>query len=205
MPANAVTSKSESRIFHIRDAEVKLDDANFIVEAFDSTLPYLASIGSGEMWGLIPFSEKPGFIEETLKDIEQSERYRTAGSGDAMRMLIAEIELLELSTSKILSTSRTRADDNKQRFLSVGTATIREDWFPSYVTKQAEHLGLEAIQRQEFKDILYLEVMITDCQTGSACKGAGAALIQSIVEYGRKVGKKALYVDGVSDLQGESN
>ncbi|CZR54570.1 uncharacterized protein PAC_04454 [Phialocephala subalpina] len=192
MSGNADVSKYDGPKFHIRYAGVALNDEQFIVEAFDSTLSYLVSIGSGEMWGSTPFSEKDGFLEETLKDVEQSEKYQTTGSGDAVRILIAEIELSELSTSETRGNLRFRIDNNKQRFLSVGTATIRENWLPAYVTSKAEHLGLGGI---ELRDVLYLEVIITDYRTGSTSKGAGMALIQSIVKYGRKAGKRTLYVD----------
>ena len=55
--------------FHIRDAETSLDDGKFIVDAFDSTLPYLTTIGSGEQWGSVPFSERTGFVQETLDSV----------------------------------------------------------------------------------------------------------------------------------------
>lgn len=40
--------------FHAREAESAAGDGEFIVVAFDSALPYLASIGSHEQWGLTP-------------------------------------------------------------------------------------------------------------------------------------------------------
>jgi len=95
MSANANASKSGSRSFNIRDASVAFDDSDFIVEAFDSTLPFLASIGSGEMWGSILFSERPGFIEDNLKSVEQSEKYTLTGSGDAIRFLIASFKPMQ--------------------------------------------------------------------------------------------------------------
>ncbi|KAF8861973.1 hypothetical protein BDZ45DRAFT_739847 [Acephala macrosclerotiorum] len=173
--------ESKSSSFYVRDASLTFDDEHFIVEAFDSALPYLASIGSGEQWDQIPFFEKPGFIEETLESVEQSEKYSRSGSGDAIRILIAEIESLESFTPETFGSLCFRVDNNKQRFLS------------------ADHLGLGGeIEQEGLKAILYLEVIITDYRTGSSRKGAGEALIQSTVEYGRKAGKRTLYVDGVT-------
>ncbi|KAI8152241.1 hypothetical protein K4K49_009793 [Colletotrichum sp. SAR 10_70] len=59
----------------IRDASTAEDDVAFIVAAFDSTLAPLAALGSGAMWGSTPFSQKDGFVEETIKDLRTSERY----------------------------------------------------------------------------------------------------------------------------------
>ncbi|KAI8192893.1 hypothetical protein KHU50_013010 [Colletotrichum sp. SAR 10_65] len=59
----------------VRDASTAEDDVAFIVAAFDSTLAPLAALGSGAMWGTTPFSQKDGFVEETIKDVRTSERF----------------------------------------------------------------------------------------------------------------------------------
>lgn len=194
--SNAIYTAS----FHIRHAKAAYDDGHFIVEAFDSTLPYLASIGSEEMWGLTPFSERDGFVNESLESVEQSENYALTRSGDAICILIAEIQLPEAPSLGQGDPLRWRFDESGQGMLQVGTATVREGWLPSYITAQA-HLGLETLEKGEDRDFLYLEVIILDHRTGSLCKGAGAAMIQSIIKSGRENGKTALYVDAVSDSE----
>ncbi|EQB58365.1 acetyltransferase [Colletotrichum gloeosporioides Cg-14] len=78
----------------IRDASTAEDDVAFIVAAFDSTLAPLAALGSGAMWGSTPFSQKDGFVEETIKDVRTSERYRATGEAEeALRIFVAEVEL----------------------------------------------------------------------------------------------------------------
>ena len=124
-------SATSTERFRIRGAKAAYDDGHFIVEAFDSTLPYLASIGSEEMWGLIPFSERDSFVIEALESVEQSEKYALTGSGDAICVLIAEIELPGASSLDKSNGLRSRIDENGRRFLQVGTATVREDWIPS--------------------------------------------------------------------------
>jgi GNAT superfamily N-acetyltransferase len=52
--------------FHIRPATPDSDDTDFILAAWDSTLPFLASIGSGEMWGGRPFSQREGQRQEII-------------------------------------------------------------------------------------------------------------------------------------------
>ncbi|KAI8305346.1 hypothetical protein K4K61_005361 [Colletotrichum sp. SAR11_59] len=70
----------------IRDASTAEDDVAFIVAAFDSTLAPLAALGSGAMWGSTPFSQKDGFVEETIKDVQTSERTGglRKGAGEAL-------------------------------------------------------------------------------------------------------------------------
>lgn len=64
---------------------------------------------------------------------------------------------------------RFSSDEDKKRFMSVGTATVHGDWFSGYLLKQ-EHLGLADV-----KKFLYIEVMVTDQRTLALCKGFGAA------------------------------
>lgn len=47
--------------YNLRDAGTLSSGTEFLVAAFDSTLPSLKSIGGGEMRGEVPFSEKIGF------------------------------------------------------------------------------------------------------------------------------------------------
>jgi len=174
-----------------RDAETSPGDGQFIVDAFDSTLPYLTSIGSGEQWGSVPFSERPGFIQETLDSVSQSEEFCRTGTGEAIRVLLCEFEI----TQELLPTgSRIRTDDSGNLVCSVGTAVLRENWIPSYIS---EHITLnDRLAEQRLKDgFIYLEVMVTDYRLGLYRRGAGAALIQAAKEYGKLKGKKILYVD----------
>src|SRR5687767_9048908 len=77
--------------FQIRQ-EVGPEDTAFIIAAFDSTLPHLASIGSGSQWGSQRWSEKEDFPKLVQKYIEDSEVHRTTGEGENIRVFIAEVE-----------------------------------------------------------------------------------------------------------------
>ena len=184
----AATPPISRRDFTVREATTTFNDGQFIVEAFDSTLPFLGSIGSGEMWGSIPYSERPGFIEETVKSVTESEQYALTGSGEAVLVLIAETELSDTTTTEVPREFRIRSDDEGRRFLAVGTAEIRQKP-PSYIIKQA-HLAFKDFEQEGIKDLVYLEVVVADHRTGAACKGVGTALIAGAVEYGRKLGKR---------------
>ncbi|OHE90631.1 acetyltransferase [Colletotrichum orchidophilum] len=187
---------------NIRDGGLVPHDAAFIVEAFDSTLAPLAAFGSGEMWGSKPFSEKEGFTEETLNDVETSERYRATGEGDALRVFIAEVEVGPSAPSAIAPHDagqeepglRYRVADDGKRYLSVGTAVVRTNWLPGHVKAQFDRENIrDALEGKN--DFVYLDVMVTDYRTGHHRKGVGEALIRRVKEYGVEEGMQVLYVD----------
>lgn len=203
--------------FHVREAESSLDDDKFVLAAFDSTIPYLASIGSDEMWGVTPFTEKDGWTAETLQQFKDAETYRLTGNGEPIRIFIVDAEFpAELQenlrdskpgSSVAMSNSLEPAIDVQQRHelptrirpedgrhvLPVGFAFVHEDWTPQYIASQ-EHLGLTDADRDS---CVYIEVMVTDHRVSSALrKGAGAALIQGIKEHGQRIQRTAVFVDG---------
>jgi hypothetical protein len=183
--------------FLVRDAGTEEGDGPFIISAFDSALPFLESIGSHEQWGSTPFSHRAGWAEETLQQIKDAERSRLTGAGDkdALRMFIVEREWpAEAESAEILDAGQvhSRVAVDGRRFLSVGFAFFREDWVPPSVTSQ-RHLQIGDAER---RSLVYLEVIITDSRVGSLRRGAGAALIRGIRDYGRSRQKKAFYVDG---------
>ncbi|KAJ3949565.1 Kinesin- motor protein [Colletotrichum fioriniae] len=179
---------------NVRDAGLASHDADFIVEAFDSTLAPLAAIGSGAMWGSQPFSQKNGFVEENLKDVAASERYRTTGEGDALRIFIAEIEVGS-PTAATASTPhdagqdepglRYRVGKDGKRYVSVGAAFVRTNWLPGHVKRQFD-------QEKKIRDELEGGRRTISCRYR---KGAGEALIRRAKEYGVEEGMRELYVD----------
>lgn len=190
---------------NVRDAGLASHDADFIVEAFDSTLAPLAAIGSGAMWGSQPFSQKNGFVEENLKDVAASERYRTTGEGDALRIFIAEIEVGS-PTAATASTPhdagqdepglRYRVGKDGKRYVSVGAAFVRTNWLPGHVKRQFDQEKKIRDELEGKKDnFVYLDVIVTDYRTGRYRKGAGEALIRRAKEYGVEEGMRELYVD----------
>ena len=172
----------------VREANSSLGDVDFIVSAFDSTLPYPQSIGSGEQWGATPFSQREGFIEETLESVQKSEQYGETKYGQQICVFIAEIECPE----GMPNGAHSRVDGNGRRLMAVGTATVRGEWFPEYLMRE------KTFNLVEMRDYLYIEVMVTQHLMGLESKGAGAAMMKNILKYAQIKGKKVLYVDGVS-------
>jgi hypothetical protein len=175
--------------FSIRDAGLVKGDNTFIISAFDASIPYLQSIGSQARWGSTPFSQLPGWAEETQKQIRESND--TTG---ALHILILEAELLREQASAAFDPKdmHSRVSDDGRRFVSVGFAFVRENWFPSYLPAAA----VPQAQQLRLEDNLYVEVMVSDARTKHSFRGGGAALLQELQNYGRSREKKALYLDG---------
>ncbi|OJI79793.1 hypothetical protein ASPTUDRAFT_34039 [Aspergillus tubingensis CBS 134.48] len=188
--------------FRVRPAETTPTDQAFIISTFDSSLTFLALIGSHEQWGSTPFSERGDFAQETLKELHHSEEYHLTGKSnmDGLRIFIAEREYHHDDEEPKESLSpHLRVGSDGQCFLPVGFAYVRENWIPKYVKSQ-NHLPMPIIDTSstDIEGFLYLEVMVTDGREGrrELSRGAGAALIRGLREYGEARGMRALWVDG---------
>ncbi|KAK5657419.1 hypothetical protein OQA88_2991 [Cercophora sp. LCS_1] len=162
--------------FKIRHAELKHRDAKFITAAFDSSLPFQASIGSGAQWGEQPFSEVDGFLAKQEQTIHDANHYRLTGEGNSCHVWIAEVEC---------------EADGERKVVRVGTAHARANDWPSYVSTQ-EHLE-DVIS--EAKNFTFLVFLVSDFTTGDLRKGAGAALIQHVKAIAEEEGRSVVFVD----------
>lgn len=179
--------------FSIRDAGLAEGDDSFVISVFDASLPYLESIGSLAQWGSTPFSQRPGWVEETQRQVRESERSRISGTTDALRILIVEAELVEQASAALdLKNMHSRVSDDGRFFVSLGFAFVRGNWFPTYLPAAT----VPQVAQPELEESLYVEVMVSDNRTKDLFGGVGAALLQGVQDYGRSRGKKALYLDG---------
>lgn len=158
--------------FVARDALSADSDIDFIVSAWDSALPFLESIGAGEMWGSTPFSQREGFTEDIANTIRNAQ---ADPLDDARRILLAEYHPHE-------------ADEAPPRL--AGAVMIR-DALPTYLLKN-EDVKAEV---DNARSLLHIEALITDRRAPQTCRGSGAALVAAVVERARRTGKKAVYVD----------
>jgi hypothetical protein len=184
---------SKSYQFSVRDAGLSEGDDSFVIAVFDASLPYLESIGSLGQWGSIPFSQRAGWVEETRRQVRESERSRIPDTMDALRILILEAELgVQAIGALDLKLMHSRVSDDGRCVVSVGFAFVRGDWFPTYLpAATVQHAG-----QFKLEESLYVEVMLSDKRTKGLFCGVGAALLQEVRNYGRSRGKKTLFLDG---------
>ncbi|KAJ6445468.1 acetyltransferase (GNAT) family domain-containing protein [Purpureocillium lavendulum] len=98
-------------VFHVRDAGLWPHDADFMVAAFDSTIPHLAAAGNVGQWGDQPFSDKDGFVHDTHEDVRLSEAYRLTGVGQPVRTFIAEVRIGQDDNNNGANSSYNNDDD----------------------------------------------------------------------------------------------
>jgi hypothetical protein len=181
-----------SEKFNIRQV-CRPEDGDFLVAALDSTLPQLASIGSGGQWGSTPFSERKSTVDRAHNWISSSEAFRLGEPGsEPLRLFIAEVNAEDGNAALAGLSSRT--DEHGRVLTSVGAVGVREHWWPNYV-KEKEILKPIIEQAEAYKSAFYLEVLVSDFRAGSARRGVGATMIQKAKEYAVSRGAKALFLD----------
>jgi hypothetical protein len=158
--------------FQIRSANSAGNDVDFIVAAWDSTLPYLASIGAGEMWGDQPFSQREGFRDDITEIIKKSEK---DDQNDSKRLLVAHLRY---------------SDHNADEYSRVGVAMIR-DALPYYIVERPELVS----ESNKTESLLFIEVLFSDHRSQPRHRGAGVALIEAIKGRALARGRYVVYVD----------
>lgn len=193
---------STKPIFHIRGLDDLASDGKFMIDAYDSTLPQLAAIGSVGQWGLEPFSEKRDQAERE-KVVRQAKRYQDTGEGDPVRIFLIEAEIDAADLSELPDSVSVRAGaEAGKTLLAVGTVMLSEGIYPYYLRP---HFNQDAVRNalDGTADYVYLEALITDYRAGKWRKGAGAALIEFSKGYCREKGKRILYGDSYSGNDGK--
>ena len=178
--------------FTIRDASLAKDMA-FIVSVFDASLPYIASVGSQAQWGSTPFSQRPGWIDETQRQIQESEQNSISNTTNALRILVLEVEVTKQGVHDVgCKDMQSRTGDDGRWFVAVGFAFVRGNWLPNYL-----HASVVAkIDLAHLDETLYVEVMVSDSRVRDRIRGIGAALLCEVRKWGYSRGKKTLYLDG---------
>jgi hypothetical protein len=151
--------------FHIRPARLDSDDVDFILEAWDSTLPFLTSIGAGEMWGSKPFSQRTGqrqeisdIIDGTTKEDDGGRQFWIAETQGAVKVGAAMTrEVLPEYLSKHVELEKHIDSSQKLLYLEVLITDHRHN-------KQIRGAGKALIEAFEHRarldgmDVMYVDV-----------------------------------------------
>ncbi|CAG9942660.1 unnamed protein product [Clonostachys rosea f. rosea IK726] len=162
--------------FYIRNAEVSSIDAQFIIDAFDSTLPHLAAAGN---------IGQAGFAERIEDMVAKSESFYKTGTGHPIIVFIAEVED-DQGTVSASTTARLarRVDVNGKALVSVSFAIVLDERFKN-------HVGA-ALEKGNF---VFLQYLVTDHRGIGKHRGAGNALIESSKPYASDHGRRTVWVD----------
>ncbi|KAI0965071.1 acetyltransferase [Xylaria arbuscula] len=188
---------STTPIFHVRGLH-GFEDNQFMIDAYDSTLPHLASLGSGGQWGSTKFAERDN-AGDRAKVVTNALRYQETGEGDPVLMFIIEAEVPSASINEVPASVRAniRTDEAGRTLLPVGTVMLSDGIYPFYVGRHFDQPALkDALEAS--RDYIYVEALITDFRAGPWRKGAGAVLIEHSRKFARERGRRALYADAYS-------
>ncbi|KAK5996659.1 hypothetical protein PT974_01998 [Cladobotryum mycophilum] len=188
--------------FVIRSATDQ-SDAAFIVASFDASVQHLSATGNADHWGTQPFSSKPGFLEETGREVAQSEVFRRTGEGERIRVFIAQAEDDDDGPSAATEDGLHRRKEEEvgdgqriKTYIPIGAMTIRDDEFASHIN--TTDILKPHLQQAKQSSFVYIDVVLTDFRLAPHKRqGAGAALIQRAKEYARERGKKSVYYENL--------
>ena len=166
-------SNASSTLFQLGVTNADESDVDFIIHAFDSALPYLASIGSEKQWGTIPFSQKnevpPAFTAYMQKSYDLNSS--SPQDRDWQHLVIYEVQA---------------SDGNWTRVAAQGVSTNFPDYVPEKLAPQ---------QVRDPTDYVYLNYLIADRRTGELAKGAGNRLVEFAESQAEAMGKSVFYGD----------
>ncbi|CBQ72229.1 conserved hypothetical protein [Sporisorium reilianum SRZ2] len=149
-------------------------DVDFILFAFDSALPYLASIGSAAQWGTILFSTTPKRVQGFTDFVQVSYDLHSRPIQDGAAW--QHMGIYEIKTK----------DGQWTRVAAQGLSIS----IPSYVPEQ-----LAGKDMREATDYLYLNYLIADRRKGHLAKGAAAQLVAYADGQAKQMNKAVFYSD----------
>uniref|UniRef100_A0A0D2Y1Z8 N-acetyltransferase domain-containing protein n=1 Tax=Fusarium oxysporum (strain Fo5176) TaxID=660025 RepID=A0A0D2Y1Z8_FUSOF len=170
--------------FSFHDASTSFNDAQFMADAMDSTIPHLVAAGNAGQWGTEPLSRKESFMQKMHDAVSKSEQFCETGAGDRERIFIAEVEDDQTSSGSTANGNLSRrVDENGKSFVSVGFVKLVEEQFA---------LIEPALKKGKF---VFLQYLVTDHRVGDRRRGAGAALLQKVKDYTLERGWKTIWLD----------
>lgn len=169
--------------FHIRHATLAAGDDKRILKYFDTQLPWLATVGSGDQWGAEGRSHIESYQDKYRSKVDRSEATIAQGdkyTSDWIRayLIDAEVELQSLSDELKQMASSDQMDG---RVRIPVAAMVLESEAPEYVRSVLPKQDPDA-------PFVYLSYLLSDRRTSAINKGAGAALIKHAQEEIRNLG-----------------
>ncbi|KAF4453958.1 hypothetical protein F53441_3483 [Fusarium austroafricanum] len=184
-----------ARKFSIRDAAASFNDAQFMIDAMDSAIPYLVAAGNSGQWGDKPLSDRKDFVQKMHHAVTKSDKFRKTGKGDPVRVFIAEIEDDQASSESLANDGLARrVDESGKTFLSVGFVLVIDEQFVGYL-KEEENLKYQVGPAMEKGNFVFLQYLSTDHRVGDKRRGAGTALLQKVNDYTAERGWNTIWLD----------
>ncbi|KAK6532613.1 hypothetical protein TWF281_006795 [Arthrobotrys megalospora] len=184
--------------FKFRPATLAEGDDRWFVEAWDSTLPYLASIGSTSQWRYIP-SSQPGAVDRVQTMVAKSDA--SAGKHPTVSPEVLENGRLPLDWCKayVASIDIKREDIPaalKEKYLSVQGDIVTIPVGAMVLDSKSPEYVRSVIPEQDDKEpFVFLAFLMTDHRAGAFAKGSGSALLTVAKEEVKRLGLERLCGD----------
>ena len=176
--------------FHIRPATLAAGDDKRLIKYFDTQLPWLATVGSGDQWGSEGRSHLSKYQEKYRSKVERSEACAAKGYELAPGWIRAYMMEAEVETDSISDEFKQLAEGNQKdgRLRIPVAAMVLENESADYVRS--------ILPDQDPEDpFVFLSYLLSDRRTSPINKGAGAVLIKHAKEEIRKLEVRRLCGD----------
>lgn len=183
-PCSDFRSSIEAGELSVHDGASETD-LEFVLRAFDSALPYLASIGSEAQWGTIPFSQRPQTVQSWSEYIAESNRiHKKDSSTESTNSTIEDVESWK---QMVILEIRPQESSEWRRVAAMGISVE----VPDYVTPDL--LAQEIRQEAKF---IYLNYLIADRRAVVLARNTAQKLVKEhAIPEAKRIGKHTIYVD----------
>ncbi|KAK6335725.1 hypothetical protein TWF730_003103 [Orbilia blumenaviensis] len=184
--------------FKFRPATLAANDDSWFVEAWDSTLPYLASIGSTSQWRYIP-SQLPGAVDKVKKLIADSDisaaKYPVS-SPDILKNGQPPLDWTKAYVASVEISKEDVPNALRDKYLSTEGDTVTIPVGAMVLQATSPQYTRTVIPEQDEREpFVYLVFLMTDHRAGGLAKGSGSALLTIAKQEVTKLGLARLCGD----------
>ncbi|EPS38619.1 hypothetical protein H072_7614 [Dactylellina haptotyla CBS 200.50] len=187
-----------SPTFKFRPATLSNGDDRWFVEAWDSTFPFLSSVGSNSQWTELP-SSQPARVEKVRGMVSDSDA-TCAKEADGFtvtgappegwaKAFVAEVEIERRKIPDALNEKYSLDGGEPEDLVTVPVGAM------VLHGKSADYVRSVIPEQDEVEPFLYLLFLVADHRAGVYAKGSGAALIALAKEEVKKMGLRRLCGD----------
>lgn len=180
-----------SSSFSIRPGTTAKDDGRRLLGNFDSQLPWLPSVGSGDQWGMKKLSTDPKKLDEYRAKVQRSEaEMNQPWTAESTRTWFVEATVprnqLSAGEAELLYDDAV-ADEQGMVKLPVAAVIIEG--------KAADYVHAVLPAQDDEDPFIFVKFLLTDRRAGAWAKGSGAFGLRYAVDRIKELGFKRATLD----------
>lgn len=177
--------------FVFRDGGSDAGDVDAIMNSLDASLIRLKQTGNVGQWGEKKFSDRLGYRDGVIEDLEISEKARLENSSNAKRTLMVET----CTFHPVAGVASSRVDAQGVTWLQVGSLELWENEMGDHIYDNELLKPHVEVAKELPAGYLYLNFLLADFRAGENSRGVGKAMIEYSKDWARRRGMKAIYLD----------